>query len=161
MSERQSRRARATGVARRTIAIGALHQSALRALWRAARTVRSASPDALIRALTRASTAPETGERDAAHAVEIAAIGDAVQRLGRAFGRRRCLIEALAARELLAGRGIPCTLRFSVSRDHGTLLAHAFVEANGVVVVGDGPGVGAPLSRPRARSAPSEGATPA
>jgi hypothetical protein len=133
--------------ARRAFREAELGADAMRALIRAARLVRGASPDALVRTLRAAAAEGPKGPVDAGHTREIAAIARAVRVLGRAFGSRRCLIEALATAELLRARSLPCTLRFSVSRDRGALLAHAWLESGGLVVIGDGPGVHTPLER--------------
>ena len=59
-----------------------------------------------------------------------------------AVGRRilddkPCLPQALVAQWLLRRRGYPATLRIGVTRDEaGQLLAHAWVESEGVILIG-------------------------
>lgn len=47
-----------------------------------------------------------------------------------------CLTNALAAQALLGRYGYPATLRIGASRQDGGLIAHAWVERNGDVVIG-------------------------
>jgi len=50
-----------------------------------------------------------------------------------------CLTQALAAEVLMRRRGHPCSLRLGVARNAaGDLRAHAWLESNGVSVVGGG-----------------------
>ena len=132
-----------------------LFVDALRALRRAARLVRGRSDEDVARALTEATTTTTTNVRAlplrAREDVVVADVARAVRWLGRFFGARRCLVEALAARELLALRGISSTVRFGVTRagathDGATLTAHAWLEHDGAVVVGGGPHTHAPLA---------------
>ena len=52
-----------------------------------------------------------------------------------------CLPQALAAEALLTRGGLPADLRIGVMKEaSGKLLAHAWVESDGRVVVGDLPG---------------------
>jgi hypothetical protein len=124
-----------------------LVRDAFVALTQARALVRGASTEALTRVLTNAAASSPPGTLSALHDQEIADVARAVRTLGRVFGRRRCLIEALATHHLLRARDLPCTLRFSVSRDRGALKAHAWVEVNDRVVIGDGPGFHTPLER--------------
>jgi hypothetical protein len=74
----------------------------------------------------------------------------AVRRVSRAIPGATCLTQALAAQLLLARRGHSSRLRIGVARARGGgLRAHAWLESEGVVVIG-GPGVEAytPLSGP-------------
>ena len=67
------------------------------------------------------------------------AIAWAVQAAARRFaGARTCLVEALAAEAMLRRRAYPSELRLGVRRgcDRSRLDGHAWVECNGVVVVG-------------------------
>lgn len=53
---------------------------------------------------------------------------------------RTCLVEALAAHAMLRRRGFPSELRLGVrtpGSQAASLVAHAWVECDGVVVVGD------------------------
>ncbi len=52
-------------------------------------------------------------------------------------GARHCLTQALAAHSLLLRRGYPTSSHIGVARDEaGKLIAHAWVECEGVVLVG-------------------------
>jgi hypothetical protein len=53
-----------------------------------------------------------------------------------------CLPRALAAGSLLARYGYDSTLRIGVARDDGEFAAHAWVERDGVVTIGDLPDLG-------------------
>jgi hypothetical protein len=61
---------------------------------------------------------------------------------------RPCLPRALAARLLLAWYGHEAELHLGVKREHGSLLAHAWVTCNGNISIGGGPGSHVPLQRP-------------
>jgi len=53
------------------------------------------------------------------------------------LGPDSCLVQALAARTLLARYGQPSRLRIGVTKDEdGKLLAHAWVESGGSVIIG-------------------------
>ena len=55
----------------------------------------------------------------------------------RLLGKKPCLVQALAARWLLARRGIAVDFRIGVTLDDSkSLLAHAWLEQNGVVIIG-------------------------
>ncbi|HSE03286.1 MAG TPA: lasso peptide biosynthesis B2 protein [Methylomirabilota bacterium] len=70
-------------------------------------------------------------------------IASTVTRASRAVPGATCLTQALAASVLLARRGHPGRVRVGVTRsDDGVLLAHAWVESEGRVVLG-----GAELAR--------------
>jgi hypothetical protein len=69
-----------------------------------------------------------------------AAVARAIRRARRLVPAATCLPQALAGRAMLAKRGIACDLRIGVAKDeHGHLQAHAWVEVEGRVVVGDLP----------------------
>ncbi len=51
--------------------------------------------------------------------------------------RASCLTQAIAARTLLARSGFPSALRFGVAKDGNRFLAHAWLECDGAVVLGD------------------------
>jgi hypothetical protein len=79
----------------------------------------------------------QTGARGQ-HPAEPATVGRAVCRAARLVPRATCLSQALATIWLLAGRGHAASLRIGVKRgDAGELLAHAWVEHEGRIVVGD------------------------
>ena len=53
------------------------------------------------------------------------------------LGVRRCLVQALAVQLLLLRRGYPARLHLGVARgDTGQIQAHAWVEADGRIVIG-------------------------
>jgi hypothetical protein len=72
-------------------------------------------------------------------------IGTAVARAGRHVPGSTCLTEALAGEVLLARRGFPVRLRLGVAREEGELRAHAWVESEGTIVIGDHGGAYTPL----------------
>jgi hypothetical protein len=51
--------------------------------------------------------------------------------------RATCLTQSLAAQILLARRGYPAALRLGVAREAGQFDAHAWLESNGRVVIGN------------------------
>jgi hypothetical protein len=73
----------------------------------------------------------------------------------RLFPERPCLVQALAARWLLARRGIASDLHIGVLKNDDALEAHAWLERDGRVLVGGAasPAVFHPLFGPRAASA--------
>ena len=65
----------------------------------------------------------------------------AMSRAQRVVPGATCLPQALAAEALLKRGGLPADLRIGVMKDaSGKLLAHAWVESEGRIVVGDLPG---------------------
>jgi hypothetical protein len=67
-------------------------------------------------------------------------IGAAVRRSSRLVPAATCLPQALAARVMLERRAVPNELRFGVARANtGALEAHAWVEVDGAVIVGNLP----------------------
>jgi Transglutaminase-like superfamily len=67
-------------------------------------------------------------------------IGWAVQAVARRLpGKNACLVQALTAQAMLRRRGFPSDLRIGVAgRDpDGTIKAHAWVEYDGKVIVGE------------------------
>ena len=65
----------------------------------------------------------------------------AMSRAQRVVPGATCLPQALAAEALLKRGGLPADLRIGVRKDaSGKLLAHAWVESEGRIVVGDLPG---------------------
>ncbi len=68
------------------------------------------------------------------------AIGAAVRRASRLVPATTCLPQALVARVMLERRAVPNDLRFGVAKaSNGALEAHAWVEVDGAVIVGDLP----------------------
>jgi len=66
----------------------------------------------------------------------VARIVWAVEAVGRRlFPARPCLPQALAARGLLARRGVPTTLRIGIQKDED-VDAHAWLERDGEVLIG-------------------------
>lgn len=94
---------------------------------------------AIVRALDLApGSAPAAGPGDLETARAVAAAVSTAAR--HAPIPAVCLPQALAARVMLARRGIPSTLCLGVRRDdRGALLAHAWVEVGGTTVLGDVP----------------------
>jgi hypothetical protein len=89
--------------------------------------------------------APSAARRRSAREVA-AAVADAGRLLP---GTSSCLAHALAARILLRREGLPVEIRIGVNRTPpGRLNAHAWVESDGEIVLGD------PASHPGARYAP-------
>ena len=78
--------------------------------------------------------AEAVAERDPLAAARIAG---RVRSVSRLVPDATCLVQAAAARILLARAGIASTLRLGVRRgSRGELLAHAWVECNGIVIIG-------------------------
>jgi hypothetical protein len=65
-------------------------------------------------------------------------VAAAVETAGRHLPGATCLVQALAGRHLLARYGYPSTLRLGVvrGREKSTLLAHAWLEWEGRVLLG-------------------------
>lgn len=72
-----------------------------------------------------------TGGADAEHLI----------RAGRAASRRlpfaTCLSSALALQRHLGQNGHACELHIGVARENGAIVAHAWIERNGTVVLGE------------------------
>jgi len=104
-------------------------------------------PFRLLAALAERTPAAPAREADARLA---ARIGEAVDTAARVVPWRAvCLPRAIAARLMLAHRGCDSVLHFGVGKgEGGALLAHAWLEAAGMVVVGGAAaGSVAPLAR--------------
>jgi len=83
--------------------------------------------DRLARVSPRHRLAPASPER----------IALAVTRAGRSVPGATCLTQALAAKVLLERRGHPARVRVGIGRTEGArLLAHAWVESDGCIVLG-------------------------
>lgn len=54
--------------------------------------------------------------------------------------KTRCLVEAIAAKRMLARRHIPCTAYLGVAKDKGHLIAHAWLKSHGIFITGALPG---------------------
>jgi hypothetical protein len=97
------------------------------------------------RRLARRPGSPSAARRRSARDVA-AAVADASRLLP---GTSSCLAQALAARLLLRREGLPVEIRIGVGRTPpGGLKAHAWVESDGEIVLGD------PASQPGAPYAP-------
>lgn len=81
----------------------------------------------------------------------IARVVVAVHRVSRIVPRATCLTQALAAQWLLGRAGITSCLRFGVARQAADIAAHAWLEVDGRVVIGDTPTPYTPLTRRRTR----------
>lgn len=65
-------------------------------------------------------------------------IGWIVGVASRVIPRATCLVQALAAKAMLARAGWPAHLHLGVAKDeHGHFQAHAWVETQGKVIIGD------------------------
>jgi hypothetical protein len=81
-----------------------------------------------------AATAPR---RRSGPAITPGQISSAIQTGARLVPGASCLTQALAAEVLIRRRGHPCLLRLGVARESsGSLRAHAWLESNGVAIVG-------------------------
>jgi hypothetical protein len=86
-----------------------------------------------------ALTAKTTPRRRPGASVMPADVSRAIQCGARIVPGASCLTQALAAEVLMRRRGHACALRIGVARDDGgSLRAHAWLESNGVAVVGGG-----------------------
>jgi hypothetical protein len=87
--------------------------------------------------LSRLSTTPAGGDLPAVSRT-INRIEWAVSRASRCVpGTRHCLTQALAAKLLLARRGVLTQLRIGVAKDQaGLLRAHAWLESDGAAIFG-------------------------
>jgi hypothetical protein len=54
----------------------------------------------------------------------------------RAPWRAKCLEQALVAQWMLRRRSVPATLHYGITRSEGRLLAHAWVRAGAIAVIG-------------------------
>ena len=63
----------------------------------------------------------------------------AISAVGKRFGRPTCLAEAAVAYTMLRRRGFEPRLRIGVRRGESVLEAHAWVECDGTVVMGELP----------------------
>ena len=88
----------------------------------------------------RLSAANGRVPRDAAAAVSAAHIVRAVESASRFVpGGENCLARALTTRQLMTHYGLGATLRLGVAKaPSGNLEAHAWIEYEGAVLIGDG-----------------------
>ena len=87
------------------------------------------------------STAPR--DDASAHADELRALNNATGRAARYVPGATCLPRALALTWMLKRRGIAATVRLGVRTDAGALMAHAWVECQGITL--NGPADGDPF----------------
>lgn len=71
------------------------------------------------------------------HEIAPAVIGGFIDRAARLVPRATCLTQALAAQVMLARRGHSSVLHFGGKTVAGKFTAHAWVEAEGTIVVGE------------------------
>lgn len=84
-------------------------------------------------------TAGTTARRDNNPAGTAQRVSRAIPSSARMIPGASCLTQALAAEVLMRRRGCPCALRLGVARNAaGDLRAHAWLESNGISVVGGG-----------------------
>ncbi len=119
--------------------LGALEQrlllEALAALARARLTLWARPFSATWRDLT--GPAPRPISTPDADPVDPALVTRAVRRASRLIPASRCLPQALATYSMLARRGICADVRFGVAKDgHNGFEAHAWVELDGIVLIG-------------------------
>lgn len=94
------------------------------------------------------------GRAAAGTAVDVGAVTRAVSRAARRVPRATCLTQAIATSVMLGRRGVPATIRFGAARDtSGRFIAHAWVEAQGRIVIG---GVTSPQRYSAFPAAPEE-----
>ena len=124
---RAVRRVRRRSPAERRAVVRALGVTAL--MWLGVRTV---SIRRIVRWTEVASGRPRTMSDDEETRV-LWAVAAVNRRLDPA---RPCLTQALAARYLLSRGGVPSVLQIGVARDEGELQAHAWLERDGVVIIG-------------------------
>ncbi len=80
--------------------------------------------------------AGRTPERDADE-LTAARVAWAISNAARFVPRATCVTQALAARRLLARRGWASEVCYGVGRLRGRVIAHAWLESGGRVIVGD------------------------
>ncbi len=68
--------------------------------------------------------------------VEVSRLTKTLSAVSRYAPRATCLAQALAGQRLLAAHGYAAQLRLGVQKNGGCLKAHAWLEHDGVVVVG-------------------------
>jgi hypothetical protein len=91
-------------------------------------------PFRVVRAAVRRFAAPRRGFMNRPTVDDVTS---AVARAARVVPRATCLTQSLTASVLLGRHGYPTTLRLGVAREAGRFDAHAWVECEGRVVVGD------------------------
>ncbi len=84
----------------------------------------------------RREVAPVTIQEGAAFRQRVVAAVEAVGR--RTLGDKPCLTQALVAQRMLRRGGYETSLHLGVSKDGRKLLAHAWLERDGYVVIGGG-----------------------
>ena len=85
---------------------------------------------------TTTDVPPVTTQEGAPYQRRVVAAVEAVGR--RLLGDKPCLVQALVAQRLLRQGGYETLLHLGVSKEGQTLLAHAWLEREGYVVIGGG-----------------------
>jgi hypothetical protein len=104
----------------------------------------------LINSMTRSTNHPHQHDK-----IPIDAVTWAIGVASRSIPSATCLTQALAAQVLLVRHGYPAQIRIGVTKDlRGHLGAHAWVESQGRIVIGDLPNLAhykvlSPLERDR------------
>jgi hypothetical protein len=92
--------------------------------------------------LRRAGRAGQRWRSASVDPVSAERVAWAVSRVSRFVPGASCLTQALATRVLLSRRGFEGRLRVGVAKaDNGKLEAHAWIERDGVILIGDQPGL--------------------
>jgi len=88
------------------------------------------------RTLVRRENAGATPQEERSYQRRVVGAVEAVGR--RLLGDKPCLTQALVAQRFLRQRGYDTTLRIGVAKDGRELLAHAWLEREGRVIIGGG-----------------------
>jgi Transglutaminase-like superfamily len=129
-----------TGMARRLIRFFQLPFSDQRLLMRAALAVVSAKLAIRTLRLPVVRTAGARLERLrwSVTPTPVDRIVWAVEAAGRAIpGMKNCLVQAVAAEAMLTWAGHPCELRIGAAKNGTGLIAHAWLESEGRVLIGE------------------------
>jgi len=121
------RRVRRRSPAERRAAVRAIGVTAL--MWLAVRAVS-------VRRIVRWTEVPSGSARTMDREEETRMLRAVAAVNRRLFPDRPCLTQALAARYLLSRGGVPTVLQIGVARDGSELQAHAWLEREGVVIIG-------------------------
>lgn len=86
-----------------------------------------------------AARAAKAAMRSSSPAAAASQVGDAVASAARFVPGARCVAQSLAAQAMLVRRGVPSALQFGFRRaEDGSVEGHAWLEATGRIVAGDG-----------------------
>ena len=97
----------------------------VRTLWRVDRKLRREGFDATRQAFARDASTRLWDTRG------IDALAREVHRFGRFWPGSACLHQALALASLIRRNGIDCELVLGAERNHGVIMAHAWIECDG------------------------------